>query len=354
MTSLARVGFAFLAAAILVLLFAYHPPQTHSQGVGTPITGTAWSDYMGWIKLDCTTAPNDCAGHVYGLAADSGGVITGYAWGDNPTGWVSAYGADTSVCGAGGAYLQGSLVKGWLRELNIPGSDGCVKLDPGGSQDVTFSAGVISGNAWGGDVIGWLQFNGQASLVSPTCGMNASPPLLYAQALPPSMLLTYNTQNTASSSIDHGVGSVDPNGTSVTITPPSVTTTYTMTVNSGGVQGTCQTVVTVQSGYPPPVGCISVNANNPSCTAPVVKSGRVHKNGAATLYWSVSYITSNTCSVTKNGAGWLSGQTASNTTGVSTGALAAQTEYVLSCTAQDGSTFTDRAVINIVPEYIEI
>lgn len=333
--------------AVLSLLLAY-TPRSYSQGAGSPITGWAWSDNIGWVSL---------SGSGYGLSVGSSGVITGYAWGDN-IGWIAA----DAACGTQ-ATVSGSTVTGWLHALNT-GSDGCIKLNPNNNaSDVTYSAGTITGYAWGSDTVGWLQFNGVANLTPATCTMNANPSVMYALTPPPSITLSYTTQNAVSASIaanpssSPAPGSVPPAGTSASVAPPSapaVTTTYTMTVtNSSATTNTCNTTVTVNSGYAPPAGCLSINANNPSCTAPVAKSVTVKKGTSVALYWTIANVTS--CSLTANGSAVAGApSTGSNTAGYSTGAITTRTQYALSCAGQDSSTFIDRAVINILPEFKEI
>jgi hypothetical protein len=132
-----------------------------------------------------------------------------------------------------------------------------------------------------------------------------------------------------------------------------------MTVtNSAGSPNTCATDVTVASGYAPPTGCISVNINNPGCQAPIVRSASVAKNKApgATLYWTVNDVSSCALTYAATGASVPGAPTnGQNILGFSTGALANRTEYVLTCTGnRPGTSFTDRAVINILPTFREI
>ena len=353
-----------LCVVLLAALAIYPAAPIHSQGVGTHITGTAWSDYIGWINLDCATIAGECAKGSYNLGVDSAGGITGWAWSDEG-GWISAYQSDTGMCGAAAgcpsgsnACISGSAVKGWLRMLSAQTpTDGCIQLNPGQAQDVTYSGGTITGNAWGGDLLGWVQFNAAANLSPAMCTMNATPSSYYALSAPTSLLLSYTTQNAVTASIDQGQGSVTTGTGSKTVSPaPSSGTRYTMTVaNTAGSTNTCYTDVTVNSGYAPPAGCISVGAGNPSCVAPVIRSAHVRKGTGATLYWSVSDVDASGqgCKITANGTDLVVGQPGSGS--AATGALTQRTEYVLTCAGRrPGTNFVDRAVINIIPEFKEI
>jgi hypothetical protein len=341
-----------------------------AQSLGIPVTGYAGSERIGLIKLYCTSAgtPNDCASHPYGLGVNADASISGYAWSDS-VGWISAYSADTSVCTpTSNARIVGTQFKGWLREINVTGDDtGCIKLDPGQAQDVSISGTTITGNAWSG-VFGWAQFDATANIGPASCTMNANPSVVWSAVPPSSITLSYTTQSAASASIADDNASYSPTytpaptplGSSTSVPPPtlpstqSVTTTFLMTVtNYLGAKTTCQSSVVVNHGFPPPQGCISINTNNPSCTPPVVKTISVRKGSSASLYWTVQNVDS--CTLTKNGAAEPA-ITPTQTTPYTTGALAAHTEYVLSCPGKDdnGSTFTDRAVINITPAFQEI
>jgi hypothetical protein len=193
--------------------------------------------------------------------------------------------------------------------------------------------------------------------------MSVLPNPVWSSALPSSVTISYNVQNATGVSITDDNASYSPSytpavttgGTSASASPvPSVTTTYSMTATGFGVPYTCSTTLTVNSGFPPAVGCISVGVNNPSCSTPVARTGSVRKGNTATLYWNVSGVGASGCSVSQNGAPWLSGQNATNATGVATPAITQRTQFGLSCAALDGTTFSDTAVVNVLPEFQEI
>jgi hypothetical protein len=318
-------------------------------GVSTPITGWAWSDMVGWVSM---------SGTGYGLTIGAGGTLSGYAWNDK-VGWITA---DTA-CGTPQATLSGSSFTGWLHAL-YSGTDGCISLtsaNGGTGYGLTYTAGtgVIGGYAWGSEPIGWMLFDALATVSPATCVISAAPAQLYSAVYPPSITLSYTTSNASSAAIDgvsvptSGTSYSAQNGTPLAWAPPSVT--YTMTVtNPSGAPSTCNTTVNVNNGYPPPVGCISLGAANPTCSAPVVKAKNIRKGDSVGVFWSVANANASSCSITKNGGAWLAGQATSTLAGVSSGALTERTEYLLSCQAQDGTTFTDTGVVNIIPEFQEI
>src|ERR1044071_693911 len=80
-----------------------------------------------------------------------------------------------------------------------------------------------------------------------TATLTASPATINAGQ---SATLTWTLTNATSAMIDNGVGSVDPAGGSVTVTPTQ-TTTYTLTATgAAGQQGTAQSTVTVNAISP--------------------------------------------------------------------------------------------------------
>ena len=105
------------------------------------ITGYAWSDNIGWIKFGglsgfpgggSNAAVNAAGTEVTGWARACGGTLSGNCSSmtnhtDGWDGWISLNCANTGTCGTAN-----------------------YKVDVG--------LGVLSGYAWGGDVVGWVQF----------------------------------------------------------------------------------------------------------------------------------------------------------------------------------------------------
>ena len=156
------IFFGVIATSLLL-------PQTAESQAGTPITGWAWSDTIGWIKMSDTG---------YGFTVDQPtGTVSGYAWSDN-IGWVSARATDIASC-AGGATskLQNGAWTGWLRAIEggsaqSGGWDGCISMSGAGYGVVVDTNGsfkpcnaTTQSCAWEGNtdpgaaVVGWVDFS---------------------------------------------------------------------------------------------------------------------------------------------------------------------------------------------------
>ncbi len=168
------VSFLSLAAALLLILvvlkqFAPAAPLAHAQVTTLgQLSGSAWSDTIGWINFDSTV-----------VTIQSNNTITGYAWSEN-IGWVSFNAADTASCGATAAQISGTTLSGWAKApaADNNGWDGCISLSgvtlPGG----TSASGNFSGNAWGSDVVGWVSFSGVAFVAAVIPPPSGPTPLL--------------------------------------------------------------------------------------------------------------------------------------------------------------------------------
>ncbi len=130
----------------------------------------------GWLKFNC--APEDCSNN-WGVRADMDenspvrGVLTGQAWSNN-YGWLDFSDDNVQSCweanqgetfdGPAKILFPTGKVVGWAKFLagdDFPndGWDGCVSfsgVDYGVSVDLV--TGVVSGWAWGSDVVGWISF----------------------------------------------------------------------------------------------------------------------------------------------------------------------------------------------------
>jgi hypothetical protein len=156
------------------------------------IKGWAWSSNIGWIKLD-------------GINVDASGNLSGYAWSSN-IGWIKFGGlSNYPTGGAAGAPakidMASGKVTGWSRfcagtangdcssmTSRTDGWDGWVELsganhptNASGDAGSAITSGVkmdaktghITGMAWGGEVVGWLNFNAilgvGATTTTPPC-----------------------------------------------------------------------------------------------------------------------------------------------------------------------------------------
>ncbi|MBP9711319.1 MAG: hypothetical protein KBD50_03640 [Candidatus Pacebacteria bacterium] len=168
----------------LVVMFVYGwlsstqvTPLVYAQST-TGLAGYAWSETIGWISFSCTTGGptgnSVCSTSNYSVAADVNGNLTGYAWSDN-IGWIKFGGLSSFPTGSGtvaqNAQVSGANVIGWARACagtasgictdmtsRTDGWDGWIALS-GTWTDVTVSGTNVSGYAWGGDVVGWIDFD---------------------------------------------------------------------------------------------------------------------------------------------------------------------------------------------------
>ncbi len=161
--------------------------------------GYTWSTSIGWVKMNNCDSPSNCPpGIGYGATIPLTGTtrpITGYGWSSN-LGWVSFNSSATTSCPAsvpvstncqariewgatGGSAVP---VKGWARACSVfatgcsgalrpvsqnGGWDGYISLQDSNTADsvdygvtLNTSTGVMSGFAWGDQVVGWVDFVG--------------------------------------------------------------------------------------------------------------------------------------------------------------------------------------------------
>ncbi|MEY2671938.1 MAG: hypothetical protein RL687_355, partial [Candidatus Parcubacteria bacterium] len=154
---IAQIGFVVIAILGIVSL-----PNFVS---AAELFGSAWSGNVGWITFNCATN-NTCGVNnstKYNVnITDTTGYLFGYAWNDN-VGWIRF---DPSVPCPGAGCSSGRFA----RALSGTGS-----ISTGGTAEftgwidfnnVTIPSNYVngrrnlSGYAWGGDVIGWIDMDG--------------------------------------------------------------------------------------------------------------------------------------------------------------------------------------------------
>jgi hypothetical protein len=177
------------------IIFSFCLIGTAKAGSGDNVFGWAWSENIGWISFNNTSAggatnygvhicKNDIDPLCPGVAAPKVGKFTGYAWSEN-IGWIAfadfdgdgdVDAADRNIAGAPCApncqtsVDEGGNVSGWARALVFgDGWDGWINLRGQTTETLPKSYGVsidfssnpsdFSGWAWGDAVVGWVDFN---------------------------------------------------------------------------------------------------------------------------------------------------------------------------------------------------
>lgn len=379
--------------ALLALVLAGARPLYAT--VSGPLTGWAWSETIGLISFNCSNT-STCGTVNYSMTVDTSGQISGYAWSEN-IGWISANESDLAGCPKAPcrAKFTGNQLRGWMKALaggtpSSGGWDGWISLNCTGTTEgcgtvdygVIESNGVISGYAWGSDVVGWIDF----SLV----GRNA--PIVSLAVAPgtitrgESATVTWSAENaTSCTGTNFSTGGAISGNVSVS---PQNTTTYggsctgdggtsifgdmTLTVNCpityscSGQQvmqtnAQCQTVP-YGSLCQSPQFC---SEGSPLCLDPAPACGQfgsrsgcleahpqvVRKGSPTRLYWNIENVSS--CALTgTNGQSWNT--TYSGASGQPTANLNQQTIFTLNCVPLGDNAFSRQSVtVDIVPVFQE-
>jgi hypothetical protein len=301
---------AFVAVVVIATLLSAPATPVSSQGSNVELGGYAWSENIGWIDMS-------------GVEEEPTGGWVGYSWSEH-IGWIKFGGLSSFPSGGGtvaqDASLSGSTLTGWARACagtvsadcssmtsRTDGWDGWVALS-GTEYGPSVSGNNFSGYAYGGEVVGWIDFSGVS----------------YATCSP-------SYQCLSSTESEH------------TAADCSVTVTTCVSPDTcNALSGQCES-----PAPPPPSGCLSVN--DASC--PGTKDALVRSGGLVDLYWSVANVTSCTIS---GGPGAQSGLLDTGT--LTVGPIDNATTYTISCPAEDGVSlpFTESVLININPEYQEV
>jgi len=195
-----------VTVALLLLTVSFFLPLT-VHAAPQQLHGWAWSSNIGWIGFNCADV-SACATANYKVTFDDvSGDLSGYAW-SSSIGWVwfdpiipCVNAADPNCApdasGPATVNMSGGVdkkVTGWVRACSVfananscsgslkpnaarGGWDGWIELsgtnhispNAFGNGGVTYRVGLSKfvGFAWGGDVIGWLNFD-QVTLTPPS------------------------------------------------------------------------------------------------------------------------------------------------------------------------------------------
>ena len=301
-----RKKYIFVFSAVvfvlaMVVIFNNHIKVSRADSVS--LSGWAWSSNIGWVSLNCQDL-NVCSTSNYQVQMDlTTGALSGYAWSSN-IGWIQFNPAGPYPAGPQTSAIINpttGVASGWMRALSYDSSyddgwDGWINITSGSSVN-----GVLNGWAWGGLVVGWLNFSNVSvpsgttpptptstptstnpvtptstpPVVTPTSTPTSTPPVVTPTStpnppVPPTptstvqcsftantsflvppqpVILSWACQNADSCSINHGVGSVNNISGTTTVYPTS-TTSYTLTCNNNtsGSTVTATATVTVAPG----------------------------------------------------------------------------------------------------------
>ncbi len=280
MPSSRTIKISVVAASLAALAFvgvryvAHDVPQAHAASSGVPVTGYAWSQYLGWIHFD---------GSNYGVYESPTGVLSGYAW--SPYfGWLDFSSASVNLASGKISGVVPTFENGgvWSGEVHLSGT----------AQDRTTYGFVQkpdctwSGYAWGGPSgVGGIHASGSGYGVSVPGGsaktLSASPATVAAGE---TATLTWTSTNATECTIDNGVATGGRTSGSVSVTPVT-TTTYALTCTPVAGSFACGSATTT----------VTVNSNGLACT----RSGNnfTATPGLGSYHWTVDGVVS---SVTTN------------------------------------------------------
>jgi|GEM_PF-2818913 len=170
-------------------------PSPSPSPVPAPLYGWAWSSTIGWLSFNSSNTGSGGGPHSVILQPD--GSLVGYAWSSN-IGWVKFGGLSSFPTNGTGSNSNARVldveasgdVIGWARACagtvtgdcstmasRADGWDGWIELTGTNHKTIyTYpptGTSTITGYAWGGDVVGWLEFNVTTSAVQP----NPPPPI---------------------------------------------------------------------------------------------------------------------------------------------------------------------------------
>ena len=402
MTGSKRYFFGLLAiAGVVTALFAIglSPAKSSAQASVCLFTGYAWSDTIGWVSL---------SGPGYGLKIGDGGAVTGYGWSDN-IGWIQAGGLSGFPSGSGtvsdNAKVSGTSITGWLKALaggtsQSGGWDGWISLS-GTSPTYGLqmaSDGIMSGYAWGSDVMGWVDFSAATCTINPIicssgdqylsggqCVCIVDPSIVATSTMAgicpticPSSDQTYDAlTHQCRCNVDDSLPANNPGHVCPLVCTPAFFCTDAGGTGVGDyVTQRDASCTETTSPNACPYGCTTGTCQSPIPTGTLRASPAVVIAGQTTyIAWSAKGVVANSCRISGNGESW--GGSSSGSVGddactsdatcassslcldhhcvptKTTKQINSKTSYALTCTGLNGATLRKSINITIAPTFVE-
>lgn len=335
-------------------------------------TNTKSGQGIGWISFSCANS-SSCGTADYGVTVDTAtGLMSGDAWSEY-AGWVSFDTSDVSGCPTpeSGGRCQAKVdldpasptagkVTGWARALAAPaagsnagGWDGWIHLSGsnyGVTKDMTPADGCSwSGYAWGGPVLGWIEFNpsiggtsygvrgGKAGCNSVnasitadrTSGVNAGD----------TIHLSWTSSNAVSCTGSNFSTGGAVSGSNVPVTVPA-TTIYGVNCTGPGGSDTANVLVTV-------------NVSS-SALSLIPDSSSIQSGKKINLNWNGTNVVADKCKITSS-AGLNTGFLTGTSGTVPNITINNPTTFTLTCTSSvaPGNSVSTTAVVGVIPTIIE-
>jgi hypothetical protein len=362
------------------------------------VTGGAWSTNIGWISFSCDDT-NSCGTVNYGVDVDPNtGALSGQAWSNN-IGWISFTQADLSGCPTypncsssyntstgnltGWAHACGGKTTGVCSTGSSRGDgwDGWISLSS--SSGVTYGAKLNvnangSGQAWGSDVVGWIDFSNVQYNLAAVNGACQNPPNGSSYYTAPIAACSAGTPSAISGTGPWTWSCTGSNGGTTASCSASKKTDGACGSSNGGTFSSAPstnlcsagTATTVSGTGPWTWSCNGINGGtSPGCSAnsASVPSVTLYANGASgtstvasgtqvTLSWSGSnlYPSGNNCTISGSGNGTIPPSAVASPSGsilgwAATNPPATVTTYSIWCLGSDGVTHsnTSTATVNI-------
>jgi len=244
---------SFFAILIIISGFFFLRNKVDAQNSLSPVSGLATITNMGY-SISFSGNNGGTFGNIpYNVQYSPTGGFTGYAWSPE-YGWIQFNGITATVLSLtqnnDNEFDQNGNPANWATgAISLSGSNG------GTSGDIPYSisfnpdgtANATNHWAWGGNVIGWVDFSGVTTLPAGTSLCNFTP--AFATILQGDSVDIYWSGNNTTSCVASGGWTGNKPTSGFTNVSPSVTTTYDLTCSGIITSVSCSTTVTVDS-YP--------------------------------------------------------------------------------------------------------